>query len=106
MTKLLPELALTLPRDAFDAGGAPDFHRLSKRMLHGDGTVAVTYFVFDVLVVEGLSTTQLRMGSGGSSSRSSTWNAAGCGWSRRFEDRRSSMRCVSVDLEGCREAAP
>ena len=37
----------------------PDFHRLSSRMLHGRARVAVTYFVFDLLAVEGLQTTML-----------------------------------------------
>jgi bifunctional non-homologous end joining protein LigD len=65
MTTLLPELAETLPPNlqldgelvALDRDGRPDFHRLSARMLHGDRSIAVTYFVFDVLVVEGLPVT-------------------------------------------------
>jgi bifunctional non-homologous end joining protein LigD len=67
MTRLLPELADALPPDvqldgelvALGADGRPDFHRLSGRMLHRDGSIAVTYFVFDVLAVEGLPTTAL-----------------------------------------------
>src|SRR5512133_1456363 len=62
MTTLLPELAETLPPNlqldgelvALDRDGRPDFHRLSARMLHGDRSIAITYFVFDVLAVEGL----------------------------------------------------
>jgi bifunctional non-homologous end joining protein LigD len=68
MAVLLPELARTLPPDlqldgelvAYGADGRPDFHRLSARMLHGAASIPVTYFVFDVLAVEGLSTTNLR----------------------------------------------
>jgi bifunctional non-homologous end joining protein LigD len=49
MTPLLPELARSLPRDvqldgelvAFAADGAPDFHRLGRRMLHGDSQIAI-----------------------------------------------------------------
>jgi ATP-dependent DNA ligase len=57
---------------AFDGNGIPDFHRLGARMLHGDTTIAVTMFVFDLLAVEGLPTTMLPMSSGGRCSRSST----------------------------------
>jgi bifunctional non-homologous end joining protein LigD len=65
MSKLLPELGATLPANlqldgeivALDAEGLPDFHRLGARMLRGQGGVHVTYFVFDVLAVEGLPTT-------------------------------------------------
>lgn len=65
MTHLLPELRGVLPAGvqldgelvALDDTGRPDFHRLSSRMLHGRGSVAVTFFVFDVLAVEGFSTT-------------------------------------------------
>ena len=65
MTPLLPELEHALPANlqldgelvAFDRDGLPDFHRLSARMLHGDTSVSVTYFVFDVLAIEGLATT-------------------------------------------------
>jgi bifunctional non-homologous end joining protein LigD len=62
MAPLLPELERTLPRDvqldgelvALDASGRPDFHRLGSRMLRGRHGIAVVYFVFDVLAVEGL----------------------------------------------------
>jgi bifunctional non-homologous end joining protein LigD len=65
MTALLPELAEALPADvqldgelvALDGEGLPDFHRLGSRMLQRAVGVSVTYFVFDVLAVEGLSTT-------------------------------------------------
>jgi bifunctional non-homologous end joining protein LigD len=61
MSNLLPELAAALPADvqldgelvAFDADGRPDFHRLGARMLHGDGGIALTFKVFDVLAFEG-----------------------------------------------------
>jgi len=67
MTRLLPELADTLPADvqldgelvALDRDGRPDFHRLSARMLHGRPGIAVTLFVFDVLAVEGVPVTAL-----------------------------------------------
>jgi bifunctional non-homologous end joining protein LigD len=67
MTSLLPELAFALPVDAqldgelvsWDAEGNPDFEQLGRRMLHGDGRVAVTLMVFDVLAAEGLPTTEL-----------------------------------------------
>ena len=39
--------------------GRPDFHRLSSRMLHGRTGNAATFFVFDMLAVEALSTTML-----------------------------------------------
>jgi hypothetical protein len=62
MSHLLPELRRNLPDDvqldgeivALGDDGRPDFHRLSSRMLHGRGNIALTYFVFDVLAVEGL----------------------------------------------------
>ena len=65
MTGLLPELAEALPLDvqldgelvAFDEHGRPDFHRLGRRMLHGDASVPVTLMLFDVLAVEGLPVT-------------------------------------------------
>ena len=67
MTHLLPELGRSLPQDvqldgeivALADDGRPDFHRLSSRMLHGRGGIAITYFVFDLLAVEGLATTML-----------------------------------------------
>ena len=67
MTPLLPELAHVLPLDvqldgelvALADDGRPDFHRLSRRMLHRAEAIDVTFFVFDVLAVEGLPTTAL-----------------------------------------------
>jgi bifunctional non-homologous end joining protein LigD len=64
MTHLLPEFRRSLPENiqldgelvALDETGRPDFHRLSSRMLHGRGRIALTLFVFDVLAVEALST--------------------------------------------------
>jgi len=66
MTKLLPALR-SLPENvqldgeivALDENGLPDFHRLGSRLLHRRDAIAVTYFVFDVLAVEGLATTML-----------------------------------------------
>ena len=65
MTHLLPELRKSVPGGvqldgelvALAEDGRPDFHRLSGRMLHGRAGIAVTFFVFDVLAVEGLPTT-------------------------------------------------
>ena len=65
MTHLLPEFRKRVPEGvqldgelvALADDGRPDFHRLSSRMLHGHSEVALTLFVFDVLGVEGLSTT-------------------------------------------------
>ena len=62
MTKLLPELGEALPPNvqldgevvAIGADGMPDFHRLGSRLLRGHAGIAVMYFVFDVLAVEGL----------------------------------------------------
>jgi len=67
MTALLPELGDVLPADvqldgelvALDSNGHPDFHRLGRRMLHGDTSIPVTLMVFDVLAVEGMATTAL-----------------------------------------------
>ena len=67
MTHLLPEFRPILPEGlqldgelvALADDGRPDFHRLSSRMLHGRAGIALTLFVFDVLAVEGLSTTML-----------------------------------------------
>ncbi|HZP72445.1 MAG TPA: RNA ligase family protein [Gaiellaceae bacterium] len=66
MTALLPELrglAGNVQLDgeivALDENGLPDFHRLSARLLHKRDGIEVTYFVFDVLAVEGLRTTML-----------------------------------------------
>ena len=67
MTHLLPEFRRSIP-DVLQLDGAlvtladdgrPDFHRLSSRMLHGRAGIALTFFVFDVLAVEGLATTTL-----------------------------------------------
>jgi bifunctional non-homologous end joining protein LigD len=63
MSSLLPELAATLPANlqldgeivALDAEGVPDFHCLGSRLLHGRAGIALTFFVFDVLAIEGLS---------------------------------------------------
>jgi bifunctional non-homologous end joining protein LigD len=65
MSHLLPEFHRSLPESvhldgelvALAEDGRPDFHRLSSRMLHGRRAIALTLFVFDVLAVEGLSTT-------------------------------------------------
>ena len=65
MSHLLPEFRRCLPEGvpldgelvALDESGRPDFHRLSSRVLHGRGGIAVTLFVFDVLAAEGLPTT-------------------------------------------------
>ena len=70
MSDLLPELGAALPSDvqldgelvALDEDGRPDFHLLSRRMLHKRAHIPVTYFVFDVLAVEGLATTMLPYG--------------------------------------------
>ena len=67
MTHLLPEFGRSLPHDvqldgeivALADDGRPDFHRLSSRMLHGRGGITIVYFVFDLLAVEGISTTML-----------------------------------------------
>ena len=37
----------------------PDFQRLSRRMLHGDRSIPVTYMVFDVLALDGEPTLRL-----------------------------------------------
>src|SRR3954447_7001652 len=65
MSHLLPEFRCTLPESvqldgelvALGEDGRPDFHRLSTRVLHGRPGISLTLFVFDVLAVEGLSTT-------------------------------------------------
>src|SRR5947207_6637313 len=57
MTPLLPELAHVRPLDvqldgelvALADDGRPEFHRLSRRMLHRDRSIAVTFFGFAVL---------------------------------------------------------
>ena len=91
MTPLLPELAAALPADvqldgelvALDETGRPDFHRLSSRMLHGRPGLAVTYFVFDVLAVEGLATTMQPYSERGRCSSSSSWRRSACASSQR-----------------------
>jgi bifunctional non-homologous end joining protein LigD len=65
MSHLLPEFRRSLPERvqldgelvALLEDGRPDFHRLSSRVLHGRAGIPLTLFVFDVLAVEGLSTT-------------------------------------------------
>ncbi len=65
MSHVLPEFRRSLPESvqldgelvALGEDGRPDFHRLSSRVLHGRPGIALTLFVFDVLAVEGLSTT-------------------------------------------------
>jgi ATP-dependent DNA ligase len=62
MTALLPELE-ALPEDlqldgelvAFDERGHPDFHRLGRRMLHGDSRIRIHYLAFDLLGERGRS---------------------------------------------------
>src|SRR5690242_15990957 len=64
MTPLLPELD-ALPDDlqldgelvALDEKGGAGLHLLSSRVLHKRDGIAVTFFVFDVLAVEGMTTT-------------------------------------------------
>jgi bifunctional non-homologous end joining protein LigD len=66
-TALLPELALVLSPDvqldgelvAWGDDGLPDFHRLCRRMLHGDRSIPVTYMAFDVLALDGEPTVRL-----------------------------------------------
>jgi bifunctional non-homologous end joining protein LigD len=66
MTLLVPELA-ELPADvqldgeliAWGDDNNPDFHRLGRRMLHGDRSIPVTYMVFDVLALDGAPTLRL-----------------------------------------------
>ena len=63
MTELVPELA-SLPEGlvldgelgAWGDDGRPSFPRLCERMLHRRAGIAVTYVVFDVHEVAGLST--------------------------------------------------
>jgi bifunctional non-homologous end joining protein LigD len=67
MTAKLPELALSLRPNvqldgeliAWNDEGLPDFHRLARRMLHGDTSIPVTYMVFDVLALDGEPTLRL-----------------------------------------------
>jgi bifunctional non-homologous end joining protein LigD len=64
MTELLPEF-ISLPVEgvfdgelvAFGSDGLPSHQRLAHRILGRDTSVPVAYIVFDVLEVEGLSTT-------------------------------------------------
>src|SRR3954469_17648652 len=73
MSHLLPEFHRTLPESvqldgelvALGEDGRPDFHRLSSRVLHGRPGIALTLFVFDVLAVEGLSTTAAVLAAAG-----------------------------------------
>jgi bifunctional non-homologous end joining protein LigD len=61
MTARIPELAECLPADvqldgelvAWGDDAQPDFHRLARRMLHGDASIPVTLMAFDVLAVNG-----------------------------------------------------
>jgi bifunctional non-homologous end joining protein LigD len=63
MTALLPELAAAIPPGllldgelvAWDAAGRPDFHRLTRRMLHGDRRIGVCLVAFDLLAADGRS---------------------------------------------------
>jgi bifunctional non-homologous end joining protein LigD len=67
MTTKLPELGLSLRPDvqldgeliAWNDDGLPDFHRLGRRMLHGDQSIPVTYMAFDVLALDGEPTLRL-----------------------------------------------
>jgi bifunctional non-homologous end joining protein LigD len=67
MTERVPELALVLPADvqldgelvAWGDDGAPDFHRLGRRILHGDASIPVTLMAFDVLALNGDRTLRL-----------------------------------------------
>jgi bifunctional non-homologous end joining protein LigD len=79
MTARLPELAglpagLVLDGEivAWDAGGFPSFPALWDRLLHRRRRAAVTYFVFDVLAIDGKPTPGFRTGTGGTGSSSST----------------------------------
>ena len=61
MTSCLRELAECLPANvqldgeliAWGDDGTLDFHRLGRRMLHGDTSIPVTYMAFDVLALDG-----------------------------------------------------
>jgi bifunctional non-homologous end joining protein LigD len=63
MTKLLPELGDLPAGCIFDgevvafADGGPHFPLVCDRLLHGDGRVPLTYVIFDLLAVDGESTT-------------------------------------------------
>jgi bifunctional non-homologous end joining protein LigD len=67
MMHLLPEFRRSLPADvqldgeivALAEDGRPDFHALSRRLLHGSGGIPLTYFAFDFLGAEGLPTTMV-----------------------------------------------
>src|SRR4051812_40877415 len=82
MTDRLPEFRRTLPEHvqldgelvASDAAGHPDFHRLTARVLHGDTSIPLTFMVFDLLAVEGLSV-----------------------MSRPFSDRRALLEALEVE---------
>src|SRR6185437_13633328 len=68
MTTKLAELALSLRPDvqldgeliAWSEEGPHDFHRLGRRMRHGDQSIPVTYIVFEVLALDGEPTLRLR----------------------------------------------
>src|SRR4051812_3512333 len=67
MTAKLPEFATALPADVqldgeligWSNDGLPDFHRLSRRMLHADDSIPVTLMLFDVLALNGDRTLRL-----------------------------------------------
>ena len=67
MTARVPELADCLPADvqldgeliAWGDDGTPDFHRLGRRILHGELSVPITHMAFDVLALDGESTLRL-----------------------------------------------
>jgi bifunctional non-homologous end joining protein LigD len=44
---------------AWNDEGLPDFHRLGRRMLHGDRSIPVTYMAFDVLALDSEPTLRL-----------------------------------------------
>lgn len=63
MTELLPEFACIPIEGVFDgelvafgSDGLPSFGLLSRRILHGDGSIPVALVFFDVFELEGLST--------------------------------------------------
>jgi bifunctional non-homologous end joining protein LigD len=66
MTNLVPGLA-ELPADvqldgeliAWGDDNNPDFHRITRRVLHGDRSIPVTYMAFDVLALDGEPTLRL-----------------------------------------------
>jgi bifunctional non-homologous end joining protein LigD len=64
---------------AWDQSGWPSFPALCNRMLHRHGRAPVTYFVFDVLAIEGQPLTRLP-----------------------FQERRSRLEALSLDGPGWR----